>query len=72
MEVTNQPVSRYWALQQLVSEVALADVDLYFADGESRITRNVETADLTDAEKELLELRRAVVYDTYFGERYIT
>ena len=72
MEVTRQPVSRYWALQQMVSDVALADVDLYFADGESRITRNVETADLTDAERELLELRRAVVYDTYFGERYIT
>jgi len=72
LELTNQPVSRYWALQQLVSEAALADVDLYFADGESTITRNVEDAALTEAQRELLELRRAVVYDTYFGEQYIT
>jgi hypothetical protein len=72
MEATNQPVSRYWALQQLVSETALADVDLYFADGESSITRNGKEAALTDAQRELLELRRAVVYDTYFGEQYIT
>ena len=72
MEATNQPVSRYWALQQLVSEAALADVDLYFADGESSITRNGKEAALTDAQRELLELRRAVVYDTYFGEQYIT
>jgi len=72
MEVTGQPISRYWALQQLVSEAVLADVDLFCADGQSAITRSVEDANLTEAQRELLELRKAVVYDTYFGDRYIT
>lgn len=72
LEVTGQPVSRYWALQQKVSEAALADVDLFFADGQSRITASEEEADLTAEQRELLDLRRAVVYDTYFGKQYIT
>ena len=72
LELTGQNVSRYWGLQQLVSEVALADVDLYFADGESAIFASAAEADLTAEERELLELRDAVVYDAFFGEQYIT
>ena len=36
------------------------------------ISASAAEADLTAEERELLELRDAVVYDAFFGEQYIT
>lgn len=72
LELLGVKPSRYWALLQKVSEAALMDADLYFVDGESRVFRAAEAAELTPQQQELLELRQAVVYDAFYGQRYIT
>ena len=72
LELTGTPVSRYWGLLQKVSNVYLTNGELYFADGESNISRSQADAALTEAQRELLELREAVVYDAFFGRQYIT
>jgi len=72
LDLTGTPVSRYWGLLQKVSEVCLANGELYFADGESGISASEAAAALTEEQRELLELRAAVVYDAFFGKHYIT
>jgi len=70
--LTGAPVSRYWGLLQKVSEVCLTNGELYFADGQGAISASEADAALTQAQRELLELRAAVLYDAFFGKNYIT
>lgn len=72
LELTGQPVSRYWALLQKASEACLTQTDLYFVDGQGNPSFRREEADLTSEALELLELRDAVVYDAVYGKQYIT
>jgi len=72
LELTGTPVSRYWGLLRKVSEVCLTNGELYFADGESAIFASEADAPLTEAQRELLGLRAAVVYDAFFGQKFIT
>ena len=72
LELTGQPVSRYWALLGKVREVCLTQTDLYFVDGQGRPSSGREDAELGPEALELLELRDAVVYDAVYGKRYIT
>lgn len=72
LELTGQPVSRYWALLEKVSEVCLTQTDLYFVDGQGNPSFDREGADLSPEALELLELRDAVVYDAVYGKQYIT
>lgn len=72
LELTGQPVSRYWELLKKVSEVCLTQTDLYFVDGQGRPSYTREEADLSPEALELLELRDAVVYDALYGKQYIT
>jgi len=72
LELTGQPVSRYWGLLEKVGEVCLTQTDLYFVDGEGAPSFRREDADLSPQALELLELRDAVVYDAVYGKRFIT
>ena len=72
LELTGQPVSRYWALLEKVSEVCLTNTELYFVDGEGNASFSQEEAGLSAEAQELLELRDAVIYDAVYGEQYIT
>ena len=72
LRLAGVPMSRYWQLIGLCREASLVDADSYFADGSGRLFRNREEAGLSSADEELLELLRAVVYDAYYGEGYIT
>ena len=72
LELTGQPVSRYWALLQKVSKVCLTQTDLYFVDGQGNPSFTREEAGLSPEALELLELRDAVVYDAVYGKQYIT
>ncbi len=72
LELTGRPVSRYWALLEKVSQVALTQTDLYFVDGEGKASFSREEAGLSPEALELLELRDAVVYDAVYGKGYIT
>ena len=72
LELTGQPVSRYWALLEKVSQVSLTNIDRYFVDGTGTPSTSAETADLSDEARELLQLREDVLYDTLYGQQYIT
>lgn len=72
LELTGQPVSRYWALLEKVSKVCLTQTDLYFVDGAGKPSFSREEADLSPEALELLELRDAVVYDAVYGKHYIS
>lgn len=72
LELTGQPVSRYWELLKRVSQVVLTQTDLYFVDGSGNPSFSREDADLSPEALELLELRDAVVYDAVYGKQYIT
>ena len=72
LELTGQPVSRYWALLEKVQEVCLTNTELYFVDGAGTPSTSVETAALSDEARELLQLREDVLYDAMYGEQYIT
>lgn len=72
LELTGQPVSRYWALLEKVSEVCLTQTDLYFVDGQGNPSFDRESADISPEALELLELRDAVVYDAVYGKQFIT
>ena len=72
LELTGQPVSRYWALLEKVSQVSLTNIDRYFVDGTGTPSTSAETADLSDEARELLKLREDVLYDTLYGQQYIT
>ena len=64
--------TRWWALQDRIREISLTDTDLYFVDGEGNGYFSAEEAPLSDEARELIELKRAVTYDAFYGERYIT
>ena len=72
LDVTNMGWNRWWALQDKIRQVALTDTDLYFVDGEGNGYFSAAEAPLTDEARELLELKKAVTYDAFYGERYIT
>lgn len=72
LEAANMPSTRYWAMQELLSKTLLVNTDLYCVTAEGVPYWNETDANLTDRERELLELRSAIVYDTYYGERYAT
>ena len=72
LELTGQPVTRYWALLEKVSQVCLTNTELYFVDGAGTPSAGVEEADLSDEDRELLQLREDVLYDAMYGQQYIT
>ena len=72
LELTGQPVSRYWGLLNLVRRASLTNIDSYFVDGSGNPSFSPEEADLSDQERELLRLREDVIYDAMYGEQYIT
>ena len=72
LALTGQPISRYWALLQKVSEVCLTNTELYFVDGDGNPSYSLEDSALTESDRELLELRDAVMYDALYGQQYIT
>ncbi len=72
LELLGAETSRYWGLLGLVSDEILMDHELYFVDSESRVFPSAEAAGLTEFQRELLELRQAVIYDAFYGQQYIT
>ncbi len=66
LKLTGQPVSRYWAFLEKVSEVCLTNTDLYYVDVEGIASR------AAPEDEELFQLRDAVVYDALYGRQYIT
>ena len=72
LELTGQPVSRYWALLEKVSEVCLTNTELYFVDGAGNPSFSLADSALSAEDRELLELRDAVIYDAIYGRQYIT
>ena len=72
LELTGQPVTRYWALLEKVSQVCLTNTELYFVDGTGTPSAGVEEAALSDEARELLQLREDVLYDAMYGQQYIT
>ena len=72
LELTGMGWTRWWALQDRIREISLTDTDLYFVDGEGNGYFSAEEAPLSDEARELIELKRAVTYDAFYGERYIT
>lgn len=72
LDVTEQPMSRYWALLEKVSHVALTNLSFYFVDGQGIASSNRAAANLSPEAEELLDLRDAVIYDAIYGEHYIS
>ncbi len=72
LELTGQPVSRYWGLLEKVREVCLTHTDFYFVDGEGKAFFTREDTALSPEAEELLDLREAVLYDAIYGKQYIT
>lgn len=72
LELTGQPVSRYWGLLEKVSQVCLTNTDLYFVDGAGNPSFSLADSALSEEDRELLALRDAVIYDALYGQRYIT
>ena len=72
LELTGQPVSRYWGLLELASRAELVSTEIYFVDGAGTPYRKREDAALTEAQEEILLLRQSVIYDALYGQRYIT
>lgn len=66
LKLTGQPISRYWALLEKVSEVCLTHTDLYYVDGEGTPSRTAPE------QERLLQLKDAVIYDALYGKQYIT
>ena len=64
--------TRYWAMQERLSKALLVNTDLYCVAADGTPYWNVSDAQLTDEDRELMELRDAIVYDTYYGNRYAT
>lgn len=72
LELTGAGWTRWWALQDRISRFSLTDTDLYFADGTGKAYFSAAEAPLSDEERELIELKRAVTYDAFYGKQYIT
>ena len=72
LDVTGRKMTRFWALQNEIRSFALTETDLYFVDGAGNGYASRADAPLTKEQKELMELRSAVVYDAFYGKQYIT
>lgn len=72
LELTGSSWSRWWALLNEQRKFSLTDTDLYFVDGQGTAYASEAAAPLTEEQRHLLELRRAVTYDAFYGEQYIT
>lgn len=72
LDAANMPRTRYWAMQERLSRSLLVNTDLYCVTAEGDPSWNVSSASLTDEDRELMKLRDAIVYDTYYGQRYVT
>lgn len=72
LELTGQPVSRYWGLMEKCAEVCLTHTSFYFVDGAGRASVSPEEAGLPPEAMELLKLRESVIYDAIYGGQYIT
>ena len=72
LELTGAGESRYWGLLEQLSQASLLDIDSYFVDGQGRAYANETEAGLSQEERELLELKKAVTYDAFYGKQYIT
>ncbi|MEA5041791.1 MAG: LTA synthase family protein [Oscillibacter ruminantium] len=72
LNAADMPKTRYWAMQERLSKALLVNTDLYCVTAEGTPYWNVTDAQLTNEDRELMELRDAIVYDTYYGNRYVT
>ncbi len=70
LEVTGQTVSRWWALQKRVPQLAWSEIAFVYGDGSLYHRR--EDAPLTEEDQELFYLRDCIVYDAIYGSQYIT
>ena len=52
--------------------MCLTNTELYFVDGDGNPSYSLEDSALTEEDRELLELRDAVMYDALYGKQYIT
>ncbi|MBQ6207292.1 MAG: LTA synthase family protein [Oscillospiraceae bacterium] len=72
LELTGQPVSRWWKLACLAANVQLVSREVYFANGAGEVFFTQAQAGLSEAEEHLLYLRSSALYDAIYGKRYIT
>jgi len=72
LDAANMPRNRYWAMQERLSKALLVNTDLYCVTGKGVPYWNESDAALSDEDRELMELRSAIIYDTYYGQRYAT
>ncbi len=72
LNLTGQPVSRYWALLKQTARIELVSTDIYFVDGQGVPYRRASDAKLSKSEQELLYLRECVFYDAVYGSQTIT
>jgi hypothetical protein len=68
----DREMSRYWAMQRRLSKALLVNTDLYCVAGDGTPYWNASSADLRLEDRELLDLRRAILYDSYYGQQYAT
>jgi hypothetical protein len=72
LELTGQPVSRWWKLACLSANVQLVSREVYFVNGAGEPFYSQAQAGLSKEEEHLLYLRSCVLYDAIYGQRYIT
>ena len=72
LELTGQPISRWWRLACLSAQVQIVSREVYFANGDGEVFFTQAEAGLSDDDERLLYLRSCVLYDAIYGERYIT
>lgn len=72
LNAADMPQTRYWAMQERLSKALLVNTDLYCVTADGTPYWNISSAHLTDEDRELIKLRDAIVYDTYYGQRYVT
>ena len=72
LELTGQPVSRWWKLACWAAKVQLVSREVYFANGDGVPFFTQADAGLSEEETHLLNLRSAALYDALYGQRYIT
>ena len=72
LDAANMPQTRYWAMQERLSKALLVNTDLYCVTAQGVPYWNESDAALSDEDRELINLRSAIVYDTYYGQRYAT
>ena len=70
LDAADMPRTRYWAMQERLAQALLINTDLYCVTADGTPYWNTTDADLSDEDRELLELRGAVIYDIYYGKRY--